>query len=594
MPSDLHPFAISARKEARSLYTSEQLRASYPEGAPRAFKVLWDTLQQWADPSHVDQARRDQDNRCLLIHGDRGAGKTTLLHTLLAAGRVHGGNIVFTDIVHFQTLDDEVAVIPMLVQPLRGLARSANEPRCAAWHPPASLEEKWERLARSLVERSGTHGESTLEDPALAAHLITEAQECALALETNFEAWVDELCKSWPVRDPLFVVSIDDGDLLPGPLAALLRGLRVLYHPRVVWLLTGQPELLHTILMNDVARQVLGDRGRASELPPVARALAQKMLQRVIPPHHRVEVRPADPREPDGALKDLFDAMDACSIQRSTRPTLLDLFLCYAHHTQRLLLPEDQRSRLDLAAVFRTEGLLGGLRWWWEHTCSHLDDARRRSIDALVTFDPADPVWLRTSALDWRREDNDGAIGTTDVYPTRSGPLTVLRSPRLTCDVSNDRRFVGDASIWLDVATSTHLRLLLDVLALQTLEAGEDVHVQLLGSEAWKAFVPMEAGKDGPSVTPQVRCSAALEFAWRCLRPQEESTRGRVTYTQVKKAWGALWSSDRVPKELGPLGSDVGQQDWDRFLFLRGRASSGLEAAPEEADPGFSGSTSAE
>lgn len=281
---------------------------------------------------HIDESRWNQN---LLLDGDRGSGKTSLLVTLLQLwsdllssdrdekladdlkAKVDAWTINQNDwpvvplsIVDLQPLPEHTPVLLHLAEPLVRVLETIEEQEnpdepAPAWlgaeHHGLKSRKAWDELVRTIV--AGWDDASSERwrrlDPENAEFEINRAVRGHQAVVSSFHAFVDRLiedfksCRHIGGRTPLFVLSIDDADMNPDRAEELLEALRMLHHPRLVFLLTGDSELFYRITEEEVARTLRSPRSRTQkdDSSPVrdsmASELARRVYDKILPPSHR-------------------------------------------------------------------------------------------------------------------------------------------------------------------------------------------------------------------------------------------------------------------------------------------------------------------
>lgn len=284
-------------------------------------------------PSFLPWLDEVRMNNVLLLNGGRGTGKTTLLLTLLhlwnSAIRDDGSQrefppgldenvkrllstrrIVPLKILDLQPLAKQHSLLLQLAGRLYEPAKSCNDRRDGF----ATGDEETSVPARAWLDFARAVAIGHEDDPRkrLAS---SNPEDFAIELETaerrqmniggKWSALVDSLVAALPQKsvtglkdgkdpckvgkDPCFVIPIDDADMNPERGVELIELLRSLWHPRVVFLMTGDIDLLSYLLFNHYKKV-------CERLPDAkARQLAADVLAKVIPPHQRWKSLPSEP-----------------------------------------------------------------------------------------------------------------------------------------------------------------------------------------------------------------------------------------------------------------------------------------------------------
>jgi hypothetical protein len=343
----------------------------------------------------IDKARH---NRVILIDGGRGSGKTALLLTLLECWRRQFNEPEAgkpSDIPE-RWIDRSQRIVPVGLLDLHPLPRSTNlllhvvgrfervvawlegdgkaENEPAAWHFTASGElesrKKWKKLLRavaagwdgSVEERSGR-----LDLEAYAVDL-EEAEHQRLDVVSTFAAFIDALAVDFQKRQtpsrqkelPLFVLAVDDADMNPRRSVELLDVLRMLWHPRLAFVLTGHSELFrHTLaehFLGELRHPLKGHMVIASEIAAIANqrpamGLANEVYDKIIPTGHRCVLVPIPAKNrffyEQAKLQAVFTKIKTEPGNSSGLTTLASHF---EHETQLSeALPDRLRGLIDLA-----------------------------------------------------------------------------------------------------------------------------------------------------------------------------------------------------------------------------------------------------
>lgn len=314
---------------------NEICKAAVVQRTPRS-------LDPWAEMEH------DPRGRVMAITGARGSGKTTLLVTLLDQLR-RARNLDFSDpitdgpavgvrplpILDFDPLPDGLPLHAWLVQawlPLvEHLEAHALGARVSPPHPndpfeAATLREAWDRLferavigwtdvhdGRSMVDRLFDHRDQLRDYQTLASDWKQFVDEVFARLEQSGDRGAAAI-----------LVPIDDLDLQVRRNVELIHAIRLLRHPRVIYLITG--DLAHTleVLFFDYRRQHLQlasvgafhvSEASQQELDIMCRAPAEALLEKAFPVPYRFGTSPVSLKMlvdlRDGQLKAALNSLSA-------------------------------------------------------------------------------------------------------------------------------------------------------------------------------------------------------------------------------------------------------------------------------------------
>lgn len=314
-----------------------------PEAQPRSYDSLSKTQQRAVSGilQYLDQfvatalfstaesettVRLDlnRPSNVVLIDGERGSGKTETLLTLLGFWTAafdpkdESLQTIRSSVDKAVTRETKPAIgipVPVLdMQPLpsgtsllmqlatrlyRLVERQAPPAHAKTKTPPfvdsadtgQALHAAWQRLVRAAA---------SAESEGKASRNLTP-EDLADELEWR-ERESGNLCEAWrefasqvvkqdfrkrgyqgtPDGKPCLIVSIDDADMNPSRCVELLELVRSLWHPRVVFLLTGHTELFHELLQHKFEKD-----GLSSER---AERLARLYFDKVVPKHQRFTV----------------------------------------------------------------------------------------------------------------------------------------------------------------------------------------------------------------------------------------------------------------------------------------------------------------
>lgn len=312
--------------------------------AARPFKKLESSCGVKRFLPHIDKERWNQN---ILLDGGRGSGKTALLVTLLEhwsatferssraeaplesadkdfcakrdAWGLKGSEwpIVPVGIVDLQPLPEHTPVMLHIAERLARVVEAIEDGHerhegSPPWHladqPTLESRKRWDALCRSIIsDWDGAAAERWSNvDLEASVHEIDRAVREHQDLVTQFSSFIDALLddfsklgKCWTTK-PLFVLALDDADMNLGRAGEIIETLRILQHPRVVFLLTGDSELFYRVAEEYVARQLRSPRaqqrsaGESTIREEQASRLGHDIYDKVIPLTHRCQI-PAIP-----------------------------------------------------------------------------------------------------------------------------------------------------------------------------------------------------------------------------------------------------------------------------------------------------------
>lgn len=285
----------------------------------------------------VDEKRY---NRVVLIDGGRGSGKTALLVSLLHAwsstlrqvspkdehfarwSEPRGRLVpVYNLELHPQPESTSLLVhitnqLGRVVDSLEGRQPRAARPATSPWQLGAeeacASRKCWERLQRCVISGWDSNIRQRQAQLDTEAYLLEQQQTVKDQLELSFcfAAFMDALDTDFravhgPAESPvLFIITVDDADMNPHRSVELLELLRLLWHPRLAFVLTGESDLflrtlrehllgvmlrpLHGISLSAEAAADSGHRVTVSRM-------ARQIYDKIIPPGHRAELPPIAP-----------------------------------------------------------------------------------------------------------------------------------------------------------------------------------------------------------------------------------------------------------------------------------------------------------
>lgn len=342
--NDLTPQQKDAALQVHKLlleYSTREFKRSEKPGGVRRFLPP------------IDKERWNQN---LLLDGAQGSGKTSLLVTLLDLWNATFDKCSATDgdskmsadleqkrsrwlidpsswsvvplgIVDLQPLPKHTPVLLHLVEPLARVLeameeREEPEDHSAPWlgAEPHGLKSRkaWQELVNAIVA-GWDHAASnrwTRLDAENAVFEVDRAVRSHQNLVSSFDRFADHLVLDFTKwrrspRPPLFVLPVDDADMNPGRAEELLEALRMLHHPRVVFLLTGESRLFYRLVEEMVACKMpaRGSDTTKQDAKPAqdedVTELSRNIYDKIIPASHRCEIPRIEPSRRRGHLPSL-------------------------------------------------------------------------------------------------------------------------------------------------------------------------------------------------------------------------------------------------------------------------------------------------
>ncbi|WP_437723497.1 hypothetical protein [Sorangium sp. So ce861] len=619
----------------------------------------------------LDRARR---SRVLLIDGGRGSGKTALLVTVLEHWRRpftddrdgcrdgcrDGRPPPDTRPDGVDGLDDcRRRIVPIGLLDLHPLARSTNllmhvvgrfgrvvealedrgdkEAEPPAWHLASEAtvksRKRWKALIRAVAAAWDDGADDRRARMDLEAYTVEleEAERQRLDLVTAFTDFIETLVAEFAKRQgpaakgpPLFLLAVDDADMNPSRSVELLDMLRMLWHPRVAFLLTGDSELFEQTLsehfLGEMRKPLRGQVMLEREIAVIAgkrraTALASDVYEKVIPAGHRCAV----PRIPP-ALRLSYASVDLAGVfhevhaEEKPGPTLDSYFSTVPQLLDAL--PDRLRGQIDLADVSRlvlsardapparaASRVVEGI---WRHALSMSSAQIEGIYDHTVHADTA------TGALRMSLGQSVAGIWASDLRAVARTPERQV-GPQVVLSVIDRLEGVMGNGDYLPRELTAALMLAADVAADQT-------------HGSWNTRDTSQQGYEGlfaKSLYQAVGVTTSLRFAWPV--PQGFSvpfyaafssrwTRKLLSMSKRKAPWEAtdeqldelarhflhlvvyLWGESRALRiearapdwaKIARLVVDLSAQGtvaWRSWAFTR----AGLLAAPEYGLPASS------
>jgi hypothetical protein len=282
-----------------------------------------------------DDRPRAGTNGVGLVSGERGTGKTSLMLTLkdICCRRASGGangipkhlepnvekiraRTVWLESLDMDTLPGPTNLLAAILARVRlslttlpgesDQGRSLLATNSASETARTNLEEMQTGIARAWRRQLP----GSLDGDAYAVE-VTEMEDRRLQVNGRLESVLEGLASSehWPngIKQPIFVLPVDDVDLSPFRCLELLQLLRMIAMPRLFALVLGDVRIAEAVmkiqLSGQYARLAKGaSRESFVAIPPwevaaIVGATASKVIRKVLPPSQRVNLGPMSIRQ---------------------------------------------------------------------------------------------------------------------------------------------------------------------------------------------------------------------------------------------------------------------------------------------------------
>jgi hypothetical protein len=289
--------------------------------------------------THFPVIDADRKSRTVMISGDRGTGKTSLMLTLQQAitKSISDDNPIdrFGDrtkkdllkirnrVVWLEPLDMEhsskstnlfVSILARIDDAIsNGLQSSESEkdhnyPYGISVNPIPGRDDILMDLRRLQVDASiAWEGNLIARSPNLDSDAyateVQRAERARMKMNSRFRKLLDDIATKIPwgqsIKNPIFVLAVDDFDLNPGRCLDILKLIRSLNVPRLFTIVLGDEEVAEEVFRLDLQ----GDMSRIANVSIDARdALSSSFIKRIkhispqavrklVPPHQRLKLK---------------------------------------------------------------------------------------------------------------------------------------------------------------------------------------------------------------------------------------------------------------------------------------------------------------
>ncbi|MFL5345882.1 MAG: hypothetical protein ACJ8AT_13910 [Hyalangium sp.] len=349
-----------------------------------------------------------RESNVILIDGSRGSGKTSVLLTVLElwlrvlrqepTGKAPeeivewlqrgelAGKLIPLRVLDLQPLPQSTSLLTWLagrllelvddLEGVDGTERGAPPAPIGSWNPKWEVELPSRKAWRELLQDAAIGWESNLSqrrkdlDPESYAVELGQAERARLSIQDRWREFVDRVAEDACQRlrmvkpDARFILSIDDADMNPHRCVELLDLLRTFWHPRLVFVLTGETDLfIKTLRLHYLGRfrEALGSGDLSStesvaiDSKPNALGLAWNAYNKAVPRGQRFSLLSLRPRERFKLLQQELDIPLRRTFEQLP-PSNLAGYIELAPFLQRAL-PDRLRRLQDLRQRLSTSDL---------------------------------------------------------------------------------------------------------------------------------------------------------------------------------------------------------------------------------------------
>jgi hypothetical protein len=359
------------RPEARPL-SWENLNKAQREALERIVRLMHDSLPARSRPPEQGSGVRrsvdewlstDRSSRTIFLDGGRGSGKTTILLSLMHACSSYGAGAIEeapdrlqqglrairNQVVWLQPIDMEPApenfhfLGAILARIEQVIGHVGLENNGSGTDGPAGLLDPSPNYYSALTDlrrlqtKVSLAWDSNIEtrgpnvDPDTFAQEVMRTEHSRLSVNREVERVLDRLAdtvmRASEIREPLFVLPIDDFDLNPPACLPMLRMLRMISVPRLFTFLLGDLRVAQVVLNLKLSGDIASAAERANameqisvkpaEVARIAGGVADNALRKLAPPSQCIRLshydlagglffRPISAREHDPQLHELL------------------------------------------------------------------------------------------------------------------------------------------------------------------------------------------------------------------------------------------------------------------------------------------------
>ncbi|MBU1898792.1 KAP family NTPase [Myxococcota bacterium] len=235
----------------------------------------------WASPEPK------RTHRTLFLNGTRGIGKTSILLTALRSWNWHrislqnsnkhnlnednknnilskfheqGRSVLALPLLDFDQLSPKISSISWIILSFKNLVERATTMRSDLDKDRSNLLNRWQNFFKSTLT---VWSPEPLSKSSSVDDYILDLQDACNGLFGIYGTWYDlidnlieKLHKNGDLsKNGVILVSIDDLDLNPGFILELLLAQRILWHPKLIFILSGDEERLKKSLEKELSKR---------------------------------------------------------------------------------------------------------------------------------------------------------------------------------------------------------------------------------------------------------------------------------------------------------------------------------------------------
>lgn len=249
----------------------------------------------------LPEIEADRTHQAVLIDGERGTGKTALLLTLVQKWnqQVQSGqpaDYLPIALLDYDPMPPDLGVYPWLVSAFQRWAEALDEPsEIKDWRggkDSPTLRQSWNEVYRKALLGWSNRAEVMTESREQRVADRKEADGAWQGLRRAWTTFLDEVVTAAErrqvlARGGLLILGVDDLDLNDHYAGQLLVGLRLLQHPRLAVVLTGDRDHLERVLIRELwlegSAQGRVSKDMVQDVSNDARQLARALIKKTLP-----------------------------------------------------------------------------------------------------------------------------------------------------------------------------------------------------------------------------------------------------------------------------------------------------------------------